>query len=105
MKQKKTYSPVAAYSDLKQIEIAINDARTVDKLREIVVKDGPKVGYKAFCYILGQKMTPEAMKPDEACEHAAILTQQGREEEAREIYQKVVDAHPDHPQASDVVEK
>jgi hypothetical protein len=48
MKQKKPYSPVAAYSDLKRVEEAINNARSVEKIREIVIKDGPKVGYKAI---------------------------------------------------------
>ena len=44
-------------------------------------------------------MTPEAMKPDEACVAAATLEQQGKIDEAMEIYKKVVDIHPDHPLA------
>ena len=63
---KKPYSPVASYSDLKRVEGLINQAQTVETIRKLVVKDGPKVGYKAFCYMLCGKMTPEAMKPDEA---------------------------------------
>jgi len=94
---KKPYSPVASYADLKQVEREINQADTVDKIRALVVKDGPKVGYKAFCYILGGKMTPEAMKPDEACVAAAGLEQQSKNEEAVNIYKKVIEVHPDHP--------
>jgi hypothetical protein len=49
--------------------------------------------------MLGGRMTPEAMKPDEACTAAVTLEQQGKDEEAMEIYKKVVAAHPDHPLA------
>ena len=93
---KKPYTPVASYSELKRVEGEINKAGTIDKIRDIVYKDGPKVGYKAFCYILGGRMTPEAMKPDEACTAAATLEQQDKEEEAMEIYKKVIEAHPNH---------
>jgi hypothetical protein len=96
---KKSYNPVASYSDLKRVEGEINKAETVKQIRDLVYKDGPKIGYKAFCFMLGGRMTPEAMKPDEACEAAAALEQQGKSEEATEIYQKVVAEHPDHPQA------
>jgi hypothetical protein len=97
MAAKKPYSPVAGYSDLKQVEQAIEAAQSVEKIRQIVVKDGPKVGYKAFCYMLGGKMTPEAMRPDEACVAAASLEQQGETETAMAIYKKVLADHPDHP--------
>ena len=100
---KKAYSPVASYSDLKQVELEINKAQSVEKIREIVYKDGPKVGYKAFCYMLGGRITPEGMKPDEACVAAATLEQQGKEEEAMGIYKKVIEAHPDHPIAKSKV--
>lgn len=93
---RKPYSPVATYSELKRVEDEINKAQTIDKIREIVYTDGPKVGYKAFCYMLGGRMTPEAMKPDEACLAAATLEQQGKDEEAMEIYKRVVAVHPDH---------
>jgi hypothetical protein len=96
---KKPYSPMASYTELKRVEGEISKAQTIDHIRELVVKDGPKVGYKAFCYMLGGKMTPEAMKPDEACVAAATLEQQGKIDEAMEIYKKVVDIHPDHPLA------
>ncbi len=96
---KKPYSPVASYSDLKRVEGDINRADTVDKIRQLVVKDGPKVGYKAFCYMLGKRMTPEAMRPEEACAAAAALEQQGKTEEAQDIYKKVIEVHPDHPLA------
>jgi hypothetical protein len=102
---KKPYSPVASYSDLKRVEGLVNQAQTVDAIRKLVVRDGPKVGYKAFCYMLGGKMTPEAMKPDEACVAAATLEQQGKVEEALAIYKKVAEAHPDHPIAKSKVEE
>lgn len=100
---KKPYSPVAPYADLKRVEQEINAANTVEKIKQIVVKDGPKVGYKAFCYMLGGKMTPEAMKPDEACEAAAALEAAGNADEAIEIYQRVLADHPDHPLAKEKV--
>ena len=93
---KKPYSPLASYTELKRVEGEINKAQTVDQIRGLVAKDGPKVGYKAFCYMLAGKMTPEAMKPDEACVAAATLEQQGQAEEAMEIYQKVIEVHSDH---------
>jgi hypothetical protein len=96
---KKPYSPVAPYADLKRVEGEINAAESVEKIRQLVTKDGPKVGYKAFCYMLSGKMTPEGMKPDEACVAAATLEQQGKTEEAMEIYRRVVAVFPDHPLA------
>jgi hypothetical protein len=94
---KKPYSPMASYSDLKRVEGLINQAQSVDDIRTLVLKDGPKVGYKAFCYMLGGRMTAEAMKPDEACTAAAQLEAKGDTEAATAIYQKVVKDHPDHP--------
>jgi hypothetical protein len=102
---KKPYSPVASYTDLKRVERLINEAQTVEAIRKLVVKDGPKVGYKAFCYMLGGKMTPEAMKPDEACVAAATLEQQGQVDEALAVYKKVVEVHPDHPVAKSKIEE
>jgi len=96
---KKPYSPVATYSELKRVEGEINQAQTVEKLRKIVYKDGPKVGYKAFCYMLGSRMTPEAMKPDEACIAAAALEKAGKADEAMDIYKKVLEVHPEYPDA------
>ncbi len=96
---KQAYSPLASYTELKRVEGLINQAQTIDDLRKIVEKDGPKVGYKAFCYMLTSKMTAEAMKPDEACVAAARLEQEGKTDEATIIYKKVLEAHPDHPLA------
>ena len=100
---RKPYSPLASYPDLKRVEGEINKAQTIDQIRGLVVKDGPKVGYKAFCYMLGGKMTPEAMKPDEACVAAATLEQQDQNEEAIETYKRVIEVHPEHPIAKSKV--
>jgi len=96
---KQAYSPLASYADLKRVEHLINQAQTVDDVRKIMEKDGPKVGYKAFCYMFTNKMTPEAMKADEACVEAAKLEQLGKTEEAKVIYKKVLESQPDHPLA------
>ena len=101
---KKPYSPLASYNDLKRVEQLLNQAQTVDDIRKLVVRDGPKVGYKAFCYMLGGKMTPEGMKADEACVAAATLEQQGKTDEAMAIYKRVLEVHPDHPMAKGKVE-
>ena len=100
---KKPYAPVATYEELKRVEGEIDKAQSVADLRKLVNKDGPKVGYKAFCYMLGGKMTPEAMKPDEACAAANMLEQRGNPAEALDLYKKVVVAHPDHPVAKSKV--
>jgi hypothetical protein len=96
---KKPYEPMATYDDLKRVEQAINKAETIAQIRQLVIKDGPKVGYKAFCYLLGGRMTAEAMKPDEACTAAANLERQGKDEEAMAIYREVAKAHPDNAAA------
>jgi hypothetical protein len=96
---KQSYSPLASYADLKRVESLLNQVQTVDDVRKIVEKDGPKVGYKAFCYMFTNKMTPEAMKPDEACVEAAKLEQSGQEDAAKAVYKRVLEAHPDHPLA------
>jgi tetratricopeptide (TPR) repeat protein len=93
---RKPYSPIASYAELKRVEELINRAQTIDDIRNIVAKDGPQVGYKAFCYMLTGKMTPEAMKADEACAAATALEQQDKSDEAVAIYKKVLEFHPDH---------
>ncbi len=98
---KQSYSPVASYSDLKRVEGLLEQAQTADDVRKIMDKDGPKVGYKAFAYMFTHKMTPEAMKADEACVEAVRLEQAGKTEEAQLIYKKVLEAQPDHPLAKD----
>ncbi|MCA9991722.1 MAG: hypothetical protein H6666_10985 [Ardenticatenaceae bacterium] len=98
----KSYSPVASYAELKRVAEALDAAQTVAELRRLVNSDGPKVGYKAFCYMLGGKMTPEAMKPDEACAAAAALAQAGDAHAAQAIYRAVLAAHPDHPVAKEL---
>ncbi len=100
---RKPYSPLASYSELKRVEGLIDQAQTIDDIRKIVLSDGPKVGYKAFCYILGGRMTPEGMKPDEACVAAAELEAKGEAEAARVIYERVLATHPDHPIAKSKV--
>jgi len=96
---RKPYAPVASYDELKRVAGEIDKAASIDDLRKLVLKDGPKVGYKAFCYMLGGRMTPEGLKPDEACVAAAGLEQQGKDEEAQAIYKKVLEVHADHPLA------
>lgn len=96
---KQAYTPLASYADLKRVESLIIQAQTIDDVRKIMDKDGPKVGYKAFCYMFTGKMTPESMKADEACVEAVKLEQQGKKDEALEIYKRVLEAHPEHPLA------
>jgi hypothetical protein len=96
---KQSYSPLASYSELKRVEGLLEQAQTADEVRKIMDKDGPKVGYKAFAYMFTHKMTPEAMKADEACVEAVKLEQAGQADEAKTIYKKVLEAHPDHPLA------
>lgn len=93
------YTPLASYTTLKSAENKVKNARTMDDLRAAMVSDGAKIGYKAFCYIFMGKMTPEAMKPDEAAIEAVRLENQGNIEDAQEIYRAVVAAVPDHPVA------
>lgn len=100
---KKPYSPMATYAELKRVEGLIDQAQSVDALRKVVHADGPKVGYKAFCYMLGHRMTPEGMKPNEACAAADSLEQEGKDDEAMEIYKKVAEVHPEHPIAKSKV--
>lgn len=100
---KSSYSPVASYSDLKRVDVALAQAQTADDIRRICTTDGPKVGYKAFCYMLTNRMTAESMKPDEACETAAALEEAGEFEKAQEIYGKVLAAYPDHAVAKEKV--
>lgn len=100
---RKPYTPVASYTELKRVEGLIDRAKTVEDIRKLVFKDGPKIGYKAFCYILGGRMTPEGMKADEACVAAAMLEQQDKEEEAMDIYKKVLEVYPEHPIAQSKV--
>ena len=94
---RKPYSPTAPYAELKRVEGLIDQAEDAATLRKLVATDGPKIGYKAFCYILGGKMTPEAMKADEACVAAVMLENQDKNEEATEIYKKIVAVHKEHP--------
>jgi hypothetical protein len=98
---KKPYSPITPYGDLKEVEKLLQTAATADDVRKLVVKHGPKVGYKAFCFMLGGKMSAAAMRPDEACIEAARLEQQGDAEGATAIYKEIVAFHPDHPIAAE----
>ncbi len=92
---KKPYSPMASYEKLKTVEGAILSAETADELAAICKKHGASVGYKAFCYMLTGKMTPEGMKANEACEAAQNLPS----EKAQEIYKRVLAVYPEHPLA------
>lgn len=95
----KPYSPVASYSDLKQVETLLKTAATADDVRALVVKHGTKIGYKAFCYMFTGKMSAAAMKPDEACVEATRLESAGQSAEALAIYKEVAAVHPEHPLA------
>lgn len=92
---KKPYSPMASYEKLKTVEGIILSAETATDIAEACKKHGASVGYKAFCYMLTGKMTPEGMKADEACEAAQTLPS----EQAQEIYKRVLAVHPEHPLA------
>ncbi|MBK8989598.1 MAG: hypothetical protein IPM39_26665 [Chloroflexi bacterium] len=99
MSREKSYAPVASYEQLQQAETAINGATTVADIREATRQHGAKVGYKAFCYLLTGKMTPEGMKPDEAAATAVTRQAAGQTAEAQEIYRRILAEHPDHPLA------
>ncbi len=96
MARKKSYSPVASYEQLKQAETAIDGAETAAHVREATKQYGAKIGYKAFCYMLTEKMTAEGMKPDEAAETAVALEVAGQVDDAQEIYRRILVAHPEH---------
>ncbi len=101
MAREKSYAPVASYEQLKQAETAVNNATTADHIREATKQHGAKVGYKAFCYLLTGKMTPEGMKPDEAAATAVVLEAADRTDEAQTIYRLILAEHPDHPLAKE----
>lgn len=46
-------------------------------------------------------MTPEAMKPDEACEVPRKKLQGGNAEDAREIITKILEQHPEQTVANE----
>jgi hypothetical protein len=96
---KKPYSPMASYSDLKDVEKQLKLASTAEDVRKLVISHGAKVGYKAFCYMLSGRQTAAQMKPDEACVAAHGLEEGGDKEAALAIYKEVIAAHPDHSMA------
>ena len=101
MTREKSYAPVASYEQLKQAETAINNAVTADHVREATKQHGAKVGYKAFCYLLTGRMTPEGMKPDEAAATAVALEEAGKADEAQAIFRRVLAEQPNHPLAKE----
>ena len=101
MAREKSYAPVASYEKLEQAETAINNAVTANHIREVTKPHGANVGYKAFCYLLTGKMTPEGMKPVEAVATAVSLEEAGNTDEVQEIYRRISAKHPDHPLAKD----
>ena len=101
MAREKSYAPVASYEQLKLAETAVTQATTTDHIREATRQHGAKIGYKAFCYLLTGKMTPEGMKPDEAAATAVALEEAGKTEEAQAIYRLILAEHPDHPLAKE----
>jgi hypothetical protein len=101
MTREKSYAPVASYEQLKLAETAVTQATTADHIREATRQHGAKIGYKAFCYLLTGKMTPEGMKPDEAAATAVVLEEAGKTDEAQAIYRLILAEHPDHPLAKE----
>lgn len=91
------YKPRASYALLKKAETAIEGAETIDDLREVVRAHGWRTGYKALCYLLMGKMTPEAMKPKDAAEVARKLSATGKDLEAEAIRAKILEVHPKYP--------
>ena len=100
----KPYTPVSSYQELKRVQERIEQCQTIAELKKVVNSDGPKIGYKAFCYLLGDKMSAEAMKPDEACVAALTMAQNGQYTEAQVIYRRVLAADPNHPLAQKQLE-
>jgi len=94
--KKYIYRPLASYQKLKEAEDAIKKAQTLEDLRTVIAVHGPRVGYKAFSYIFMGKMTPEAMKPDEAADAAIKLANEGASREAHAIVAKICEWHPNH---------
>lgn len=88
------YRPIATYAKLKEAEKSIVNVETIDELAEAMRIHGPRVGYKAFCYMVMKKMTPEAMKPEEASNEAEELMKCGEAAEAYEIFEKIRVWHP-----------
>ncbi|MEM7033179.1 MAG: hypothetical protein AAF629_26740 [Chloroflexota bacterium] len=101
---KKAYSPMCTYEDLVAVEKQLTTATTADEIRKLVSSHGPKVGYKAFCYMLGGKMSAAAMKPNDACAAAASLEASGDVEAALTIYKEVATAHKEHALANQKVQ-
>ena len=100
---RQSYAPVASYADLKRVETLLAAAAVADDVRQACANHGAKIGYKAFCYLLMGKMTPEGMKPDEACTEALLLESAGNSAAALDIYRKILAEHPDHPIAQKAI--
>ncbi len=103
--RKKPYTPIAPYTKLKEVERLLGEAQTAEDVRQVARQHATSIGYKAFCYLLTGRMTPEAMKPDEAAVEAFQLEQKGEAEAAREIYRRILEAHPDHALARSRLEE
>jgi hypothetical protein len=93
------YRPMAPYVKLKQAEVAIEEANSLDEFKQVMGRFGTQIGYKAFCWLSMGKMTPEAMKPEEAIAVASECELKGDDEAAREIYERILVVHIDHPVA------
>ena len=62
VKKRSGYTPVAPYSALKQVEDKLNRAESIEEVRRVAQLECSRIGYKAFCYLLGELATPEMMK-------------------------------------------
>lgn len=100
-KKRYIYRPIAPYEKLKAAELDIKAATTLEELRKAVEEHGPRIGYKAFCYIFMRKMTPEAMKPKEAIQLASAFEESGEADKAADIYRKISEWHPEISQDSE----
>jgi len=58
---KKLYAPVCSNEALIAAHTAIIEAETKEDLQQAVSYHGPRVGYKAFCYMLSGKSTAEQL--------------------------------------------
>jgi len=97
MAKEKHYTPTSSYAELKEVADKLATAQSADQLRTLCQQYGTKIGYKAFCYLMTNKMTAESMQPDQSAEIGVKLLAQGQTAAAREIFKRIVAFYPEHP--------